>query len=406
MSSVRRVQDVENAEAADASARSVRSCDGGEVVPTQSQEIVAEKVRASFSAPAQWMILAGMVLAACAGMVNVAMLLECDAVVSHVTGHATAIGLRMEGIRIHHFAGYNWTNVGGHTQSTLTGDGLNGHISAMQEAGDVLVFFIFGAFLCGLIIPKNALFFGGKAFYGIALLGNSAMLLAAVLAAVGRHELVAEALTACASGLQNAMCTMHLGAVVRTTHVTGTSTDIGSTLGRITMIMLRRGCRRRKLTHVEQAEVEVDLTKLKILSAILLSFILGCFFGALFYSHIGIYTLCVSAGLTGVMGVLYTCFRDTLKRQLKKAMVKKLEEEMDEVMDMMHHAKAAAAGRAGGPDASSSIDGEDEEVEHVLTVLHALQEQVHDFVDTASQGSRYSPHAAEQQRTLARSTTV
>uniref|UniRef100_A0A7S2HLH4 Uncharacterized protein n=1 Tax=Zooxanthella nutricula TaxID=1333877 RepID=A0A7S2HLH4_9DINO len=320
------------------------------------------------------------------------MLLECGAVVSHVTGHATALGLRMEGLRIHHFAGGNMTEVYDHTESTLTSDSLNGHMSAMQEAGDVLVFFIFGAFLCGLIIPKNALFFGGKSFYGIALLGNSVLLLAAVLAVAARNEALAEAFTACASGLQNAMCTMHLGAVVRTTHVTGTSTDIGSTLGRITMIMLRRGCRRRRLTHVEQAEVEVDFTKLKILSAILGSFIFGCFLGAFSYSHIGMYTLCVSASLTGFMGILYTCFRSNLKRALKKAMVQKLAEEMHEVRDMMQHAKTVAAEKSAGVDVSVSSNGDDgdddEEFGHMLSILHDLQEQVHDFVETASQHSR------------------
>ena len=65
-------------------------------------------------------------------------------------------------------------------------------------------------------------------------------------------------LVAAACGLQNAMCTSHFGAIIRTTHLTGTVTDIGSTLGRISMIYLRKGCRRSRLDHVERAEVGVD----------------------------------------------------------------------------------------------------------------------------------------------------
>lgn len=72
-------------------------------------------------------------------------------------------------------------------------------------------------------------------------------------------------LVAAALGLQNAMCTSHFGAIFRTTHVTGTVTDIGSTLGRISIIYLRKGCRRSRLSDVELAEVGVDRRKLAVL---------------------------------------------------------------------------------------------------------------------------------------------
>lgn len=72
-------------------------------------------------------------------------------------------------------------------------------------------------------------------------------------------------LVAAALGLQNAMCTSHFGAIFRTTHVTGTVTDIGSTLGRISIIYLRKGCRRSRLSDVELAEVGVDRRRLAVL---------------------------------------------------------------------------------------------------------------------------------------------
>merc|ERR1712060_266849 len=105
------------------------------------------------------------------------------------------------------------------------------------------------------------------------------------------------------------------------------------------MIMLKGGCRRRRLTCVEQAEVEVDMTKLKILALLLVSFIFGCFVGAFVFSHIGCYTLLMAASVTGLMGVVYTCFREQLKRALKKTLVRKLEEEMGEVQDILNQAR-------------------------------------------------------------------
>merc|ERR1712227_1107505 len=85
---------------------------------------------------------------------------------------------------------------------------------------------------------------------------------------------------AAASGLQNAMCTSHFGAVVRTTHITGTVTDIGSTTGRMVMIMLRKKFRMSKLNVVERAEIEVDLKKVFVLLPLLFGFWFGCFVGA------------------------------------------------------------------------------------------------------------------------------
>ena len=64
--------------------------------------------------------------------------------------------------------------------------------------------------------PPRAVFFPlRKAFYGLALVLNSALL---VSAAFVPGRLLPACLVAAACGLQNAMCTSHFGAIVRTTH--------------------------------------------------------------------------------------------------------------------------------------------------------------------------------------------
>ena len=116
----------------------------------------------------------------------------------------------------------------------------------------------------------------GKAFYGLALILNSSLL---VTAAFIPGRLLPVCLVAAACGLQNAMCTSHFGAIIRTTHVTGTVTDIGSTLGRISMIYIRKGCRCSKLDDVERAEVGVDARKLGVLFGLWSFYFMGGLFG-------------------------------------------------------------------------------------------------------------------------------
>merc|ERR1712176_1135228 len=84
------------------------------------------------------------------------------------------------------------------------------------ETISMLCSFLFGAFLCGLLIDKNQVHLGGKSLYGIALVGNGLLLLLSVSFAP-ESKVTAACLAAVACGLQNAMCTSHFGAVVRTT---------------------------------------------------------------------------------------------------------------------------------------------------------------------------------------------
>lgn len=246
----------------------------------------ASDIHNSFQRPAMWILFFAWTLAMCAGLVNVAAFRRWDYFVSHVSGMTTAIGLHAEGFQ----------------------QGRHNFFSVGANAG-LLLSFLAGAFACGMLIDKNHVHFGGKSLYGVALVGNAVLLLGAMMSGTG---LSGAYLAAAACGLQNAMCTSHFGAIVRTTHVTGTVTDIGSTCGRMTMIFLRKGCKPTRLTIVETAEFLVDARKLMVLLPMWSSFVAGSFLGAHLESEMGNAVLIIPTCMTGSMGVLYMYLRYTM----------------------------------------------------------------------------------------------
>jgi uncharacterized membrane protein YoaK (UPF0700 family) len=76
-------------------------------------------------------------------------------------------------------------------------------------------------------------------------------------------------------GLQNAIITKISNSVIRTTHVTGMSTDIGIEIGRFLFRKLGRN-----------DEVNVNFKRLKLHTSLLLSFLLGGLIGAYLYKEI------------------------------------------------------------------------------------------------------------------------
>jgi len=185
-----------------------------------------------------------------------------------------------------------------------------------------------------------------------------------------------------ACGLQNAMCTMHLGAVVRTTHVTGTVTDLGSTSGRAVMILLRARCNRRNMPVVDRSELAVDLQKFKVLLVIFLSFMFGTAVGAKLARHLGADAFLVPASVTGVLGVLYTFFRETLKRQMKSSLrgdLREVQERVQSYLTRMREQKATHShdeNDTGDSDEDDEASEVEEELEHVLGIMDDLEEQL------------------------------
>jgi len=273
----------------------------------------ASAARNSFKRPRTWVLIFGWSLALCAGIVNVVAYRSWGTYVSHMTGDTTAIGMRIEGV---------------HQRGT--------HIEELNQAVLILISFLFGAFLCGILIDKNQVHFGGKSFYGLALVGNSILL---IIATFHENPLLAGCITATACGLQNAMCTSHFGAVVRTTHVTGTATDIGSTLGRITMIFLRNGCRHSSMNIVDRAEVGVDARKLLVLAPMLLCFLLGTMTGAYLFTFLDVFALLIPASLTGCVGLFYMLFRQRLKGYLQNSETERLNKDFEKIRGTLERAQ-------------------------------------------------------------------
>jgi len=340
---------------------SVTDSEDSEPNSPAAQPKVAERM---FKGPKIWMLTLGVALACCAGAVNVIVYRGLDVLVSHVTGSVSKVAERLEGVR--------WEE--------------HGPFDALHLAV-IVGSFIFGAFLCGLIIPKNQVHFGGKSFYGTALLGNSALLIAATLIAppkdddakpdTGTKAVLAGCLAAMACGLQNAMCTMHFGTIVRTTHVTGTATDIGSTAGRAVMILLRNRCRPRKASEVEQTELVDDAAKLFVLISIFTGFFLGTILGAFLERRLGIHALFVPAGFTGLVGFVYVFFRTTLKGYFERFERKLVRDEVKVV--------TAALGRARrllhDPAATEDLADLESLVDRALSNVQEMEATLEDLED-------------------------
>eukprot|EP00928_Gymnodinium_smaydae_P074849 TRINITY_DN57868_c0_g1_i1.p1 TRINITY_DN57868_c0_g1~~TRINITY_DN57868_c0_g1_i1.p1 ORF type:complete len:444 (-),score=34.59 TRINITY_DN57868_c0_g1_i1:252-1583(-) len=261
--------------------------------PRRRQQQQAQLPRIISERPKWFVMILGWFLALSAGFVNAVSFLSWGNVVSHVSGGTTAIAMRVEGY--HH---------GRHEFDTL------------GSAIAVLLSFMAGAFTCGLLIDKTHVYFCGKSLYGSALIGNAALLMVAV--AVSKEgSLLSTCLTAMACGLQNAMCTSHFDAIIRTTHVTGWVTDIGSASGRLTAMLCRKRCSTRLLTDLERAEVKVDAHKIFVLLPMWCSFFTGGVLGTYVEPKLGVSALMIPAFGTLFIGMTYMSLRERMAEHFK-----------------------------------------------------------------------------------------
>lgn len=184
-----------------------------------------------------WIILGSVLLALNAGFINsVALLSFANNAVSHVTGTAT-----------------------------IAADALvRGHWQTLANTGLIVICFLLGAIISGAIVGNEALRMGRR--YGIALLLES-ILLALAWYGFRQGAFYAELCASAACGLQNAMVATYSGSVIRTTHLTGIVSDIGSTLGNF---FAGRGLLK---------------TQLKLQSAILFAFLGGAAVGSVVFQY-------------------------------------------------------------------------------------------------------------------------
>ncbi|KAI3633752.1 hypothetical protein MIR68_008084 [Amoeboaphelidium protococcarum] len=183
----------------------------------------------------------------------------------------------------------------------------------------VWIAYIFGSFLSAIIVSGTTSFSLSPA-YGFALLLECALLLAAFGAQtlVGPRQSeqysqmiwVPEYLAAVACGLQNALCTSYSSATIRTTHMTGTSTDIGLALGqevRIRLVLpLVQRLRNKPFNLRQDFPQERSLMwKLKIFIPLYIGYLLGAVIGGISYYLLDIHSLLPPAIFIGTVAVIY-----------------------------------------------------------------------------------------------------
>lgn len=185
------------------------------------------------------LFLAAGILAGLAGYVNAVMLSFTGIPVSHMSGPATLLGIDL-----------------GHAD-----------LRRLTILVSIMLSFMLGAMISGMLISSTVLRPGRS--YGVALLIEAGLLIAAGLYAGYGYSLPTLLLAAMACGLQNALASSYRGLTLRTTHVTGIVTDIG--------VLLAHIIRRKK----------IKLWKLLLLVTILAGFISGGFAGVLSFMHWG-----------------------------------------------------------------------------------------------------------------------
>ncbi|MBS0571303.1 MAG: DUF1275 domain-containing protein [Proteobacteria bacterium] len=209
----------------------------------------------------RWVWAGGAALAFVAGMINaIGYLGFRHQAVTHMTGTTSLLGIAI-------------------------GQGAPGEL---LHFGGLMLSFVAGCATSGLIIGDSALRLGRR--YGVALACESILLFAAVplLHAQSDYGLW---LAAMACGLQNAMAGTFSGAVVRTSHMSGIVTDLGTFLGQ-----WLRG-------------IAIDTRRIRLYGVLFAGFLGGGIASAFAYATWQERALLLPAILTGAVGVAYTLYR-------------------------------------------------------------------------------------------------
>ena len=189
--------------------------------------------------------------------------------------------------------------------SHLTGTTTLLSLAAVRQDADELIHlgfvvaaFVLGAAFSGFVIEHSTLKLGRR--YGVVLMIES-VLLGCAAAMMKSHVLTGSYFASAACGLQNAMAGTYSGSLVRTTHLSGMFTDLGTSLGHWV-----RG-------------IEVDIIRVRMCVVIIASFAVGGAIGALLFHYLGSATLYVPAVFTGIVGLAYSAFAHAKRRKAPPA---------------------------------------------------------------------------------------
>ncbi len=218
-----------------------------------------------FSKLPRWVEVSGFWLASIAGAVNAIGLLGFKHQgVSHLTGTTTLLGLSM----------------------------VNLDAAESTHLFLILASFMLGAALSGAIINGAVLRLGRR--YSVALLMEAALLLLAMYS-LSHGSNAGHFLASAACGLQNGMVSTFSGATIRTTHVSGLFTDLGTMLGA------------RLRGH------PLDTRKALLFLLLITGFIFGGSVGAYSFQHLQFTALAVPASAAIALAIVYWIYRHMRK---------------------------------------------------------------------------------------------
>lgn len=173
-------------------------------------------------------------------------------------------------------------------------DAADGSADGLFNLVIVLMSFFFGAVAAGAVLSGTESETGRR--YGLALIVEAALLGVAALAGVAGHVTWATALAAVGCGLQNAMSSNYRGLVIRTTHMTGTFTDLGVLIGR-------------------SSHRDVDMWRCTLLLATVVGFVAGGIAGATSSGSWGASALLIPALTCLALGIVYFGFHQYARVQ-------------------------------------------------------------------------------------------
>ncbi len=198
----------------------------------------------------------GPLLAANAGFINTVVIAEGAPAVTHLTG----------------------------TITRASADIGQGNFADARFVGSLALAFLLGATLSGALIGASTLRIGRR--YGVAMMIESFLLLAAAIV-ITRSVVAGAILASAAAGLQNAMAASYRSLIVRTTHVTGTLTDLGFLMGK------------RLTGH------PIERWQFTLLVLLLTGFVAGGVAGMLAYQRLRDASLYIPSASIGLGGVAY-----------------------------------------------------------------------------------------------------
>jgi uncharacterized membrane protein YoaK (UPF0700 family) len=200
-----------------------------------------------------------------AGYVNSVALGVFGSPVSHMTGAVSYLGIKLAG----------------------------GNANAALATLSIIVAFMAGSALAGFIVGAENLGPGRR--YGVALCCEGVLLAVATMLLVSGHPL-GVSLASMACGVQNATTSSYCGLMIRTTHVTGTVTDIG--------VMLGHWIRHRT----------IERRKLVFMVGVVAAFGIGVWIGALANGRLGSEAMGLASLACLAAGTLIAVFPELLKR--------------------------------------------------------------------------------------------